>query len=195
RAYHLPPPGTLNELFRRLDTDNDGETHDHHDGHPTQALNGGQVPGAPTDGYIYNDDPGENTSTAVAVVRPVSTRANVADVANHSTINPHAPRATLREQVDNPHRFDPQFYYPPAPQQHFQYGQYQYPPQHQQQQHYPVRAPAPPPLLRREDAFDPVQQTNGATIGNGAPSHAGWYDYGDEDKENDPERADGLYYD
>ncbi|KAI4245689.1 MAG: hypothetical protein LQ352_006526 [Teloschistes flavicans] len=208
RAYHLPAPGTLNEVYRRgVGDGTDGDTHDHNDGHPTQALNSGQVPGAPTDGYIYNDDPGENTSTAVAVVPPVSTRGNVADIANHSDINPHAPRATLREQTDHPYRFHPQFYYPPATQSEFQHGQYQYPPQQPYQgyssvsrnnfplQHYSVQTPAPPPPLRREDAYDSGQQVNGATTGNGAPSHAGWYDYGDENKENDWERADGLYYD
>ncbi|KAL8663412.1 MAG: hypothetical protein Q9202_003931 [Teloschistes flavicans] len=208
RAYHLPAPGTLNEVYRRgVGDGTDGDTHDHNDGHPTQALNSGQVPGAPTDGYIYNDDPGENTSTAVAVVPPVSTRGNVADIANHSDINPHAPRATLREQTDHPYRFHPQFYYPPATQSEFQYGQYQYPPRQPYQgyssvspnnfplQHYSVQTPAPPPPLRREDAYDSGQQVNGAITGNGAPSHAGWYDYGDENKENDWERADGLYYD
>ncbi|KAL8634340.1 MAG: hypothetical protein Q9228_008066 [Teloschistes exilis] len=66
------------------------------------------------------------------------------------------------------------------------------PPQHQQslqQQHYPVQNPAPLPPLRREDALDAGQQANGTTAANGAPIHAGWYDYGEEDKENDSERA------
>ncbi|KAI4200100.1 MAG: hypothetical protein LQ350_004139 [Teloschistes chrysophthalmus] len=245
RAYHLPSPGSVNDVYRRrVDESAEDDEHDNTRRLP-RISNGGQVPGAEVPGAVVedqnkDDDHGEDTSATRAVTLPVHTRVSVADVSNASYINPHAPRASLRLQADHPHLFRRQYYHcPPAPLHHYpvqheHQGQYQYhhqyPPQQphqgysppsqsnfsfqhrqplqeqqQQQQHYPVQHPRLPPRLRREDAFNYGQQdhdpaathgaANGYTDGNGAPIHPDWYNDGDGDKENDPERAGAMYSD
>ncbi|KAL9584419.1 MAG: hypothetical protein Q9212_002137 [Teloschistes hypoglaucus] len=238
RAYHLPSPGTVNDVYRRrVDEGAEDDAHDNNR-HLPRISNGGQVPGAVVEDQNKDDDHGEDTSATRAVTLPVHTRLNVADVSNASYINPHAPRASLRVQADHPHLFRRQYYYypPSSPhhypvqnQHHYQYH-HQHPPQQphqghsspsqhnlslqyrqplqqqqQQQQHCPVQYPRLPPTLRREDAFNYGQQdhdpaathgaANGYTDGYGAPTHLDWYNNGDENKENDAERAGAMFYD
>ncbi|KAL8630617.1 hypothetical protein Q9189_003707 [Teloschistes chrysophthalmus] len=157
RAYHLPSPGSVNDVYRRrVDESAEDDEHDNTRRLP-RISNGGQVPGAEVPGAVVedqnkDDDHGEDTSATRAVTLPVHTRE-----------------------------------------------------QQQQQQHYPVQHPRLPPRLRREDAFNYGQQdhdpaathgaANGYTDGNGAPIHPDWYNDGDGDKENDPERAGAMYSD
>ncbi|KAL8686590.1 MAG: hypothetical protein Q9218_007000 [Villophora microphyllina] len=213
RAYHAPAPGTRNELYRRgADEEND-------DNNTPRPVNGGQVPGAADtdrqdDGH---DDSGEGSSTTAAAAA-ATPPGSILDVANTSWTCPRAPMATLREQADHPDLFRarPQYHYQPAPRQHFPVQQ-PYPPQQQpqqyypaeqgQQQHlmqqqYPMQQNPHPPNLYREDAFygSPAPGHGSGpqdSYGNGGwmPSHADWYQYGDEDKENsNPEQDSGLYY-
>ncbi|KAL8641863.1 MAG: hypothetical protein Q9228_001389 [Teloschistes exilis] len=171
RAYHLPSPGTVNEVYRRR-VDEGAEDDEHANTRRLPRIsNGGQVPGAVVDDPNKDDDHGEGTTAARAVVLPVHTRVNVADVSNASYIHPHAPRASLRVQADHPHLFRRQYYYyPPAslhhyPVQHQQQHQYhhQYPPQQPHQGHSPPSQHNPslqrrPPLQQQQQQQQfPVQ--------------------------------------
>ncbi|KAI4107416.1 MAG: hypothetical protein L6R37_001647 [Teloschistes peruensis] len=172
RAYHLPCPGTVNEVYRRR-VDEGAEDDEHANTRPLPRIsNGGQISGAVVDDQNKEDDHGEGTTAARAVALPVHTRVNVADVSNASYIHPHAPGASLRVQADHPHLFRRQYYYyPPAsphhyPVQHQHQQQYQYHHQYPPQQSHQGRSPPSqhnssfqhrPPLQQQQQQQFPVQ--------------------------------------